>query len=508
MYKSIVILALVVMTSATVNVKLIENINIIETEIKKCASFTEYKEITTITFVEDITKEINKMGSTISEWNMTPFIIEEYKTLQNIYNKLQTIMKPNRTKRGILNGVGTINKWLWGNMDEDDKEQINAEIKSLQQTNAHIRDEEKTVLELSKTLLPVIHNMENIKSNIEAEIRLTTNIIRLREFTKDVMDTIINNKLPIQENIEKYETTIRNIGNGTYWFGDIHLFKHYTIIKENTHIIYKSYIPKITNKDCRMIKQTPYISKNYTTAISERTIYKNTSTEKEIKGKEIIQTEEYDIIHNPKEIKQNEIKHIKTTSKITSINKLTDNEILLQTTENGDTLRITCPPKTTYRYPNIHHAIIDIQNEACEIEWMNKTTYITNKIFQSSKINHIKKNTTQHKVEELYHINENDIEEKINKELDKISQNELLEEKTTKERQTSWIWYASIIGGTTLTTTIIITYICCKIQPKKTTIEMIPLATAPPKPEEAKYTCPKCKDNFPMNVYSDHVKYC
>ena len=57
--------------------------------------------------------------------------------ITNIRNKIKTLI-PHRQKRGLINLVGTINKWLWGTMDDNDTIDIEENFKVVDTNNHNI----------------------------------------------------------------------------------------------------------------------------------------------------------------------------------------------------------------------------------------------------------------------------------------------------------------------------------------------------------------------------------
>ncbi|CAD7078639.1 unnamed protein product [Hermetia illucens] len=70
--------------------------------------------------IDAIEENINRL-----EIRNDPLIAKE---LEDIHAKLKAIEPNARHKRGLINIIGTTNKWLFGTMDDDDRKEISDHI--------------------------------------------------------------------------------------------------------------------------------------------------------------------------------------------------------------------------------------------------------------------------------------------------------------------------------------------------------------------------------------------
>ena len=101
-----------------------------------------------------------------------------------IHQNLQIIMPSNmRTKRGLINGLGTAIKYIFGNPDANDLEKINNYLNSLQ------HQQQENVFTLNKSL--------SVINTISAQINNNTNIINenLKDMWKTVNDQTLQSNL-------------------------------------------------------------------------------------------------------------------------------------------------------------------------------------------------------------------------------------------------------------------------------------------------------------------------
>ena len=54
--------------------------------------------------------------------------------IETLIGKLETLI-PHRHKRGLLNFIGTIHKWIYGTMDNQDRKEIENHLKTIDTNN-------------------------------------------------------------------------------------------------------------------------------------------------------------------------------------------------------------------------------------------------------------------------------------------------------------------------------------------------------------------------------------
>lgn len=97
--------------------------------------------------------------------------------LQELTNKVKTItLKDKRTKRGLINVVGSASKWLFGTMVEEDRTKIEEHLKLVELNNRNIISEFKGQIRINNQVNKTLVQLKNI-------ILKDRNLV-LREFDK------------------------------------------------------------------------------------------------------------------------------------------------------------------------------------------------------------------------------------------------------------------------------------------------------------------------------------
>lgn len=83
--------------------------------------------------------------------------------LKNLMTQIQTVYKPPINKRrGIINGIGSIAKTLFGTIDADDEEQINKQLELLKNNQQTTQHAIKNQLKVINTTIAHIETLEKI----------------------------------------------------------------------------------------------------------------------------------------------------------------------------------------------------------------------------------------------------------------------------------------------------------------------------------------------------------
>lgn len=131
------------------------------------------QEIETISQQYDsITKTINNRHPYFP--NLQNFDLSLKYQLKSAKRKLDTIYPTHRTKRGLINGLGSIIKAISGNLDQEDAERYNKAIENLQNNqeniiqnlNAHISITRDLIENFNTTVSLLSHNQNEISEEI------------------------------------------------------------------------------------------------------------------------------------------------------------------------------------------------------------------------------------------------------------------------------------------------------------------------------------------------------
>lgn len=124
----------------------------------------------------EINQIVQQLEQNIKELNLKNREILETE-IRTIKSKLKTIQNPSRQKRGLINLGGTINKWLFGTMDDNDRQEILEHLQvvdenshnSIQNLNKQIKINES----FNKTLLNLKELIEDDRKKILQSINET-----------------------------------------------------------------------------------------------------------------------------------------------------------------------------------------------------------------------------------------------------------------------------------------------------------------------------------------------
>lgn len=95
----------------------------------------------------NVTNPVSYHGLSQSMLTRTEYLIN---IIQKKFNNLNPHI---RNKRGLINGIGKLNKWLFGNLDSDDENKYNQAISLLQKNQKNLIDETNLQISLYKKLI-------------------------------------------------------------------------------------------------------------------------------------------------------------------------------------------------------------------------------------------------------------------------------------------------------------------------------------------------------------------
>lgn len=137
---------------------------------------------------------------------------------ETTYKKLEVFSYTSRTKRGLINGVGQISKWLFGTLDYDDEQNINSYLELLQSNDNKIHDElkqQQTLLkEMTKVYSDNFHKLNENQNILQNQLNQLSNelgeLTNIREAfsSSNIIDNIILQLYSLQNLITNLETAI------------------------------------------------------------------------------------------------------------------------------------------------------------------------------------------------------------------------------------------------------------------------------------------------------------
>lgn len=119
--------------------------NIVEQVEQLIINFNKFKN--TITYDHNITNHIAYHSLAQNNLVRTEILT------QLVQKKLENLHPHIRSKRGLINGLGKVNKWLFGNLDSDDEERYNKAINTLQKNQKNLIEETNQQVSLYKKLI-------------------------------------------------------------------------------------------------------------------------------------------------------------------------------------------------------------------------------------------------------------------------------------------------------------------------------------------------------------------
>ncbi|XP_043604718.1 uncharacterized protein LOC122577453, partial [Bombus pyrosoma] len=286
--------------SAQINITPLEGNSVFVENIRKGYLYSDTANIIVGLDTSDIHEQINTIElhkSTINSRAISKEYAEELDGLQIRINNLKQLAKHlktlihTRSKRGLLNIIGSVSKSLFGTLDEDDLTLINENIDKLFDDNNKI----KTVIANQTALIRKIVNSENLnhleksyndvlkqqqQANIDRFmlkmiIKLDTEIQTLHFQLDEILNVIILGKQGIispqildpDEFIENYAKAIGSQAYNTaisaktehfQFILDISDLKIFTI---GNKIFFKIIVPLVSNTEWNILQVYPILSK-------------------------------------------------------------------------------------------------------------------------------------------------------------------------------------------------------------------------------------------------------
>lgn len=322
--------------------------------------------------------------------------------LDSLKYKIHTII-PHRQKRGLINIVGTGMKWLYGTMDEDDRQNIEEHLKIIDENNHNIITQNnkqvfinnsfnQTFLTLKETIekdrTKISYQLVNSKKDI---VRINNKFLYLESLLK--IGIIKDNVEHIQNNIASSRTGI--MGNNILSkeeiikydvsFEKLKNIKIGTALYENEKIVFVIKIPS------ELIETRKYLVTSLTNMNSEELI---------IDDEEIVKINEtvykYELNIDFKNLRKSNLclynsVCMKTKNSQMKIHEIENGLLLLKNVKNIN-LSSTCDERTTHLNGNFL-----LNFNSCELKIQNETFVNRKNIFEERFIipYEINLNTTQ-----------------------------------------------------------------------------------------------------------------
>lgn len=140
----------------------------------------------------------------------------EAKYLKSLMAQIRTVHKPpTNQRRGIINGIGSIAKTLFGTMDADDEKQINEQLELLNNNQQTVEHAIKNQIKVINTTIAHIETLEHIVQRNEKLLQVQVQAFFEREDITEhflIVTAVITELIRDAENILDY---LGNIQQGT-----------------------------------------------------------------------------------------------------------------------------------------------------------------------------------------------------------------------------------------------------------------------------------------------------
>lgn len=195
------IMTLVTSSQATLQIQKIESqsgFTIIKTsEIELPKDFHIVLHIIDPIEILNVVQKINNTIFTLPKIQQKKFIQDEIET---VINKINTII-PHRHKRGIFNGLGTVMNWLYGTMDNNDRQEIEKHLSTIDSNNHEIITNMNQQIKINDNFQKSINRLKISIENDRQEI--LTKLDFLSDWQYDYYENLIVTENLIKLNIIK-----------------------------------------------------------------------------------------------------------------------------------------------------------------------------------------------------------------------------------------------------------------------------------------------------------------
>jgi len=131
-----------------------------------------------LTKTENTYEELIKQAQHFNNSPQIQYLVEK---LNREMNGLRIVR---RTKRGLVNFMGTIYKYLFGTLDQEDKEELQQQIADISKNNVQI-SELNHVIEVINQVIELTNHLNN---NFEGEQMINLIIFKLQQFSEYIED--------------------------------------------------------------------------------------------------------------------------------------------------------------------------------------------------------------------------------------------------------------------------------------------------------------------------------
>lgn len=169
----------------------------------------ETQTIAHIVRLDKIQEMIYKIEDELHPDDMSPLITKKIETIR----RKSEIMKIHRHKRGLINFVGKTSKWLFGTMDEDDKQEITTHLQELEENTFKISQGLNKQISINDYFNETLHLF--IESSMANQNQLVQEYNILSQEVRDIIkhQRLLDATLKLQILEDKVDHVLDNIAS-------------------------------------------------------------------------------------------------------------------------------------------------------------------------------------------------------------------------------------------------------------------------------------------------------
>lgn len=141
-----------------------------------------------------IKERIFQINNCTADTGLLTSLSQAQQLVARVKSKLENLLPPGKTrsKRGLINGIGTASKWLFGTLDDSDRETINKALTKLNENDNHIEYQLRAQMSLTSKLIDEYNETISTLTQNQKTIQnfLTQTITKLKEEINNTLLTV------------------------------------------------------------------------------------------------------------------------------------------------------------------------------------------------------------------------------------------------------------------------------------------------------------------------------
>lgn len=197
-----------------------DDLAIIELKLGNAKIINHFQNVIHIINLENYVDNANKIEETLDILEKDTSIGDSMKItklkLAQLKDKINTLIPFKRQKRGLFNGVGSVVKYITGNMDDNDARKLNSQIDALNRNDYSLSEKLKQQNVLNFKMMERFHNISSHINNEQDKISLILTKYQENFSNKINKEDYVISKIQylnrINYNIDLLSNQITNIG--------------------------------------------------------------------------------------------------------------------------------------------------------------------------------------------------------------------------------------------------------------------------------------------------------